>query len=179
MFTACEIPKRPVACDVGIYPLDQIGIDRICILETLRAKFPNENVLCVSLGTAVTVEFLSSAGVYSGGYIGAGIQMKLDALSEKTGLLPRLSFRDLFSLSMLEKPEGEDTVAAMLQSVFYETAGLVEMSIRRFEEKVAKKPILIFTGGDGKLFAEYFSVEYDDKLISQGVRSMVLGGYRD
>ena len=176
LFTAAEIPKRPVAVDVGIYPLNEIGIDRICILEALRNKFPNSNVLCVSMGTAVTVEFLSAEAVYTGGYIGAGVQMKLDALAEKTGLLPRLSFKDLFSLSMLEKPEGADTNAAMLQAVFYETVGLVQVSMQRFEEITKEKPILIFTGGDGKLFSKYFGVEYDDKLISRGVNSMILGG---
>ena len=162
--------------DLNSYPIDQLGIDRLCIIEAMKALYPRENVVCVSIGTAMTMEVVFSDGKYQGGYIGAGPRMKLDALHEKTGLLPKLDLADLASINAINEPFGMDTKSAMLKSVFSEIVGLVELSLKNIEEKTKQKPRLIFTGGDADIFARYFKADYTDGLVCEGIRLMILGG---
>ena len=134
-YSAAEVPKRSVAVDLNSYPIDQLGIDRLCLIEAMKALYPRENVVCVSLGTAMTMEVVFSDGKYQGGYIGAGPRMKLDALHEKTGLLPKLDLADLASINAINEPFGMDTKSAMLKSVFSEIVGLVELSLKKYRRK--------------------------------------------
>ena len=175
-YSAAELPKRSVAVDLNSYPIDQLGIDRLCIIEAMKALYPAENMVCVSLGTAMTIEVVFSDGKYQGGYIGAGPRMKLDVLHEKTGLLPKLDLRDLANINAINQPFGMDTKSSMLKSVFFETVGIVESTIKKIEEITDQKHRLVFTGGDGELFANYFKAEYFDGLVNDGIRVMILGG---
>ena len=68
-YSCAEVPKRSVAIDLSLYPIDQLGVDRLSLIEGLRVKYPNQNVICFSIGTAITTEVITAGGKYKGGYM--------------------------------------------------------------------------------------------------------------
>ena len=111
----------------------------------------------VDAGTAITVDFIDGAGTFHGGAIAAGAQLQLDALSERTCLLPHID---------LQKPGeaiGHNTVEAMQSGVYYGLRGMVRELVEQFAEQVGSFPLVVVTGGDGNLlFRDY---ELIDRVV--------------
>lgn len=65
-----------------------LGMDRLAAAVGAWSIKPGHNLLVVDAGTAITMDFVSSKGVYMGGNIAPGINLRLKALHEYTGALP-------------------------------------------------------------------------------------------
>ncbi len=130
---------------------DMVGIDRLLDAAAANAlRTPGRPAVVVDVGTAITVDFLDSAGVFQGGAILPGIAMSALALHEFTDLLPRLEMNEL-----LEPPEpiGRDTVAAMRSGLYWGALGAVLELSRRMADASATEPEIFLTGGAGKQVA--------------------------
>ncbi|MCS6895955.1 MAG: type III pantothenate kinase [Bacteroidia bacterium] len=75
----------------------QLGPDRAAQLTAVweSGTFP---AIIISLGTACTMDYIDAHGVHQGGIITPGINLRLRALSEKTGRLPLVSAAPLHTL---------------------------------------------------------------------------------
>ena len=82
----CPSTKLPIK--IGYATPQTLGCDRVAAAVGASVLFPNANVLIVDVGTAITVDFLSSDGVYQGGVISPGPEMRAKALNTFTGKLP-------------------------------------------------------------------------------------------
>ena len=67
-----------------------LGTDRLAAVVGAQALYPHTDVMVVSAGTCMTVEHLTAAGEYLGGSISPGLDMRLRAMHEYTGKLPRV-----------------------------------------------------------------------------------------
>ncbi len=177
----CPVPKRPLRVDFSQYRLDQLGIDRIALVEAGRHLYPAQNLILLSAGTAVTVEVLSAEDVYWGGYILSGLQTRLDALHEKTSKLPLLRLADLYDPQSLygEKLLGEDTSTAILRGVLREITWMMQGLKRDLAEKDPSRSWQVcVSGGGAELLSKLLDVPCQPSLILKGVRLFVLGGLR-
>ena len=125
---------------------EKTGVDRVI---NIAAAYEQMGKACVVVdaGTAITVDCCNDNGDFLGGAIAPGVSMMLDALHEKTALLPRVEFEvptDVF---------GKTTREAILEGVYYGVRGMVKELVEQYALKLGQWPEIIATGGDAaKLF---------------------------
>ena len=135
----------PIALD---YNRATIGTDRIAAaVGAVEMYGADKSILVVDAGTAITLDFID-CGVFRGGNISPGVDMRLEALNEKTATLPLCSPKALDAVApQLGHSTDEAIVFGVMEGVFYEVKGYIDA----FVEKNADL-LTIFIGGD----AEYF-----------------------
>lgn len=122
-----------------------IGLDRLAAVAGAVILYPNENLLIIDAGTAITYDFVNSKNEYLGGNISLGINMRFKALNTFTKRLPLIEPSLEFSLV------GETTVDAIkngvLNGVVHEVDGLISEGEVKFSNLR-----VVFTGGDTYFF---------------------------
>jgi type III pantothenate kinase len=103
---------------------------------------------------------------YLGGMILPGLEISLDALYQKTALLPKIK---------LNRPKefiGRDTKNSMLSGIVYGFAGLADNLVTRIKNKIGKQSQVIATGGNISLIGQYC------RRIDKRDRNLTLKGLR-
>src|SRR6476469_1195522 len=67
----------------------EIGADRLVNAVAIRERFGGP-AICVDFGTAVNFDVVSRAGEYLGGTLVPGVEISLDALTERGAKLPKI-----------------------------------------------------------------------------------------
>jgi type III pantothenate kinase len=143
----------------------EIGADRLVNSVALRDRFDGAAV-CVDFGTATTFDIVSAAGEYLGGVILPGIEISLDALTERGAKLPKID---------LAEPRGvigKSTVDAIRSGILFGYAGAIDRILRRIEAELGETLEVIATGGLSSRivpFCEHIA-EVDDLLTLTGLR---------
>ena len=65
-----------------------LGQDRLAAAVGAKSLCPNENLLIIDVGSAITYDFVSEAGEYIGGNIAPGLKMRFTMLQRMTKKLP-------------------------------------------------------------------------------------------
>ncbi len=138
---------------------DTLGIDRVINAFGVR-EFYSENAVVVSCGTALVVDLLKG-GIFKGGFITAGMGLKLKALYEFTEGIP------LYSLKKIRTDYGSDSEEAVLGGIITEVLALID----RCKDRWGVDEVII-TGGEGWLIEE--TGIYDSLLSHKAL--MKLGG---
>ena len=60
---------------------NKLGKDRIAAMVGARKLFPEKNLLVVDIGTCITMDVLTNDGIFLGGRISPGIQLRYKSLS--------------------------------------------------------------------------------------------------
>lgn len=124
-----------------------LGSDRIAAVVGARAEHPGKNLLIIDAGTAITYDFLSADGVFHGGNIAPGKQMRFQALHDFTQRLPLINEKGKAPVT------GTDTETAIRGGVMRGIAYEIKGYIADYKEKYPD--LLVFlTGGDAKLFED-------------------------
>jgi type III pantothenate kinase len=118
-----------------------MGMDRLAAVIGAYDLKPNNDILIIDAGTAITFDILNSFGEYLGGNISPGLEMRFKALHEYTSLLP------LVSDYSVKSEVGVDTISAIqngvINGVKYEIKGVIESFVSKYPQ------LLIFlTGGN-------------------------------
>jgi type III pantothenate kinase len=132
-----------------------LGPDRIAIMAAAFFMYPNKNVLVFDIGTCITIDFLNESGEYYGGNISPGVQLRLKAMHEMTGLLPLSSFE--YQTNSL----GNNTMSALANGVFNGISNEIKGYIDSFNKQY-NNLIIVFTGGDSK----YFEVTQKNEIFA-------------
>jgi type III pantothenate kinase len=140
----------------------QLGSDRWAALIGARHLLGARNALVVVCGTATTVDFLSSAGEFRGGFILPGVGLMLRSLHEGTAALP--------------DAEGEytdfplQTVDAIVSGCQDAQAGAVERIFHRHHGREADLLCLV-SGGAARALAPRLTIPYQlhDNLVLEGL----------
>ena len=106
-------------------------------------------LVVVDFGTAITFDVITKDKEYLGGMILPGLRISLDALWQKTALLPQIS------LSIPGELIGRDTKQSMLSGIVYGVASLTDDLSERIKEKIGRDALVIGTGGDVNLISSY------------------------
>ena len=166
-----EVKKKTILLDLGKYPLQQLGIDRLAFMEGFLAGLqPNKRIsseigILVSLGTATTIDCLRGNGEYMGGVITSGMQMGLKSLHEKTQLLPDIELpiqQDIVDWQMVS-----GTREAMLSGLRLSIEGAV---LKIKQDMSLSEPNcqfrVIVTGGGARFFQKF---QIDEEIILRGL----------
>jgi len=143
----------------------EIGADRLVNAVALRDRFEGLAV-CVDFGTATTFDVVSREGEYLGGSLMTGIEISLEALSERGARLPKIDLAPPRSVI------GKNTVDAIRSGVVYGYAGAIDAILRRIYDELGERASVVATGGLAGLVVPY-SEEIDivdDLLTLTGLR---------
>ena len=132
---------------------ETLGADRIAALAGAFNLFQNENIMIIDAGTAITYDFLIN-GVYEGGNISPGIDIRLKALNAFTDKLPLASINENFA------SPGQTTNDAILSGVVNGTIYEINEYIRTFRKKYINNKIIL-TGGS----SEYIDTKLNNQIM--------------
>ena len=143
----------------------EIGADRLVNAVAVRERFGAPSV-CVDFGTATTFDVVSPDGEYAGGALMTGIEISLDALTERGAKLPKVE------LAAPRSVVGRNTVDAIRSGVIYGYAGAVDAILRRLADELGATLDVIATGGLARLVVPHCEEidEVDDLLTLTGLR---------
>lgn len=127
-------------------PPEKVGQDRL--VNALAAKERGgANAIVVDFGTAVSFDVVKD-GAFVGGVLTPGIGLAMEALHQKTALLP------LVRPDGIRPPViGANTEDAINSGVYYGYIGLVNNILRELMKTYANKPTVFATGGYGAYLA--------------------------
>ena len=143
----------------------EIGADRLVNAVAIWDRYGGPAV-CVDFGTAVNFDIVSGSGEYLGGVLIPGIEISLDALTERGAKLPKID---------LAPPKGiigKSTVEAIRAGVIYGYAAAVDGIVRRLKAELGDELDVIATGGLAEHVVPYSEEidEVDDLLTLTGLR---------
>jgi type III pantothenate kinase len=143
----------------------EIGADRLVNAVAIRERFEGSAV-CVDFGTATTFDVVSNGGEYLGGALMTGIEISLEALSERGARLPKID------LAPPKSVIGKNTIDAIRSGVVYGYAGAIDAILRRLYDELGERAQAIATGGLAGLVVPYAEEldEVDDLLTLTGLR---------
>ncbi len=142
----------------------EIGPDR---LVNAVAGYDKVGGACVvvDFGTAVTHDVVSATGEYLGGVIFPGVEISLEALTERAAALPKIDLTEPRGIL------GKSTVDAIRSGVLYGYAGMVDGILARLRRELGEARA-IATGGLAGAVVPYCEGidEVDDLLTLTGLR---------
>jgi type III pantothenate kinase len=128
----------------------------------------------VDVGSAITVDLVSPAGVFLGGAILPGIAMSARAMNSFTDLLPRV---DMSELAAPPPAVGTATDPAMRSGLFWGAVGAIRQLIERMAFEVGGDPEVFLTGGAAPAVAELLGphARHVPNLTLSGIALAALG----
>jgi len=143
----------------------ELGADRLvnAIAAYERVGGP---CIAVDFGTAINYDVVSGEGEYLGGVISPGIEISLEALSQRAAALPKID---------LGRPRalvGKTTIDAIRSGVVYGYAAMVDGMIGRLRDEMGEATEVIATGGLAASIVPYCEMidDVDDLLTLTGLR---------
>ncbi len=136
----------------GYSTAQTLGMDRLAGAVGAAAIFPNEDILIVDFGSAITIDFVEGGEVFRGGNISPGASLRFKSLNQFTNKLPLCTLDD--SKSGLCSSDTESAIkSGIVKGITYEIEGY----INKYKEKHPNINI-IFTGGDAKYFGNKLKI---------------------
>lgn len=128
-------------------------------------------LIVIDMGTATTMIVLDETGSFIGGSISPGVKISLDALTERTALLPGLQ------LDQPQKAIGRNTIDCMRSGIMLGAACMLDGMVERMEAELGRKTTVVITGGIAKFIAPlcHTPMIYDKDLLIKGLIAL----YRD
>jgi len=145
-------------------PVD-VGADRIANAVAAKEIYGVPCVI-VDMGTATTFDVISSKGEYLGGVIAPGMEVSAKALFRSTA--------KLFNVELKKPPSviGDTTTYSIQSGIFWGVIGQVDYILKKIEEQLKEKPILIATGGLSRIIIKNSSYKFihDLDLTLKGLK---------
>ncbi|MFI3294936.1 MAG: type III pantothenate kinase [Rikenellaceae bacterium] len=147
-----------------------LGADRLAAAIAAAADYPNQELMIIDLGTAITIDFVSKQGVYLGGNISLGYSSRLIALHDQTGRLPLLKTPTESHPDLIGNSTNTAMEHGVFNSVLYELEGYISRN---------PKKIIIFTGGEAKYFVKLIksTIFVDYQLVPRGLNLVIEYNY--
>lgn len=148
----------------------QTGADLV-VADVAALREHKPPLIVIDMGTATTMSVLDKNGAHIGGCIIPGVKISLDALTDKTALLPGLQ------LDQPKRAIGRNTIDAMRSGIMLGTACMLDGMVERMEAELGCKTTVIATGGIAKFIVPMCKTPmiYDKDLIIKGLAAL----YRD
>lgn len=145
----------------------EVGSDRIANAIAAMAQFPNQPLIIMDFGTAITFCAVSAKREYCGGVIIPGVRLAMESLQAKTAKLP------IVEIIKPEAINGRSTITSIQSGLYHGTVGACREIIQKLQkEQFSEQPALtIATGGFATLFEDegLFTIQAPD-LVLQGLR---------
>ncbi len=167
-------PGLKTGLNIRVENPSQTGADLVVgSVAALREHKPP--LIVVDMGTATTMSVLDDSGALIGGCICPGVKISLDALTERTALLPGLQ------LDQPRKAIGRNTIDCMRSGIMMGNACMLDGMIQRMEEELGQKATVVATGGIAKFVVPLCRTPmiYDGDLLLKGLAALYHDNHRD
>jgi len=163
-------PGLKTGLNIKIENPAQTGADLVvgCVAALREHKPP---MIVIDMGTATTMIVLDEKGALIGGSISPGVKISLDALTDRTALLPGLQ------LDQPKRAIGRNTIDCMRSGIMLGNACMLDGMIERMEAELGQKTTVVITGGIAKFVIPMCKTPmvYDKDLLLKGLAAL----YRD
>ena len=163
-------PGLKTGLNIAIDNPSQAGADLVvgCVAALREHKAP---MIIVDMGTATTMIVVDKNNAMIGGCIMPGVKISMDALTDRTALLPGLQ------LDQPKRAIGRNTIDCMRSGLMMGAACMIDGMIDRMEQELGYKTTVIATGGIAKFVLPMCDHEiiYDKDLLVKGLAAL----YRD
>lgn len=157
-------PGLKTGLNIKVENPSQTGADLVagCVAALREHKAP---LIVIDMGTATTIVVVDKDGAFIGGSICPGVKISLDALTERTALLPGLQ------LDQPKKAIGRNTIDCMRSGIMLGNACMLDGLVERMEEELGYPTTVIATGGIAKFVVPMCKREmiYDKDLLVKGL----------
>ena len=163
-------PGIKTGLDIRLENPGQTGADLV-VADVAALREHKPPLIVIDMGTATTMSVLDENGAHIGGCIIPGVRISMDALTERTALLPGLQ------LDQPKRAIGRNTVDAMRSGIMMGTASMLDGMVERMEQELGHKTTVIATGGIAKFIVPLCKTPmiYDKDLLIKGLAAL----YRD
>lgn len=163
-------PGLKTGLNIKVENPSQTGADLVVgSVAALREHKPP--LIIIDMGTATTMTVLDENGALIGGCICPGVKISMDALTDRTALLPGLQ------LDQPKKAIGRNTIDCMRSGIMMGNACMLDGMVERMEAELGSKATVIATGGIAKFIVPMCKtpIIYDKDLLVKGLAAL----YRD
>jgi len=168
-----EVSRVAGSLQNGYKDLEQLGVDRWVAAIGAYARYPNVDSVVIDAGTAVTIDWVSSQGVFEGGAILPGLQLMHDSLVGNTA--------GIYSTVLeVNSVIGMSTEECVNSGAFFGLVGAIE---RVVNEIVQSRPHranpcnVLVCGGDAQKLLPRLpgSFNFEPDLIFNGLQVLAPG----
>jgi len=160
-------PGLKTGLNIAIENPSQTGADLVvgCVAALREHQAP---MIVIDMGTATTMIVLDKNSAMIGGCIMPGVKISMDALTDRTALLPGLQ------LDQPKRAIGRNTIDCMRSGLMLGAACMIDGMIERMEEELGYKTTVIATGGIAKFVIPMCRREivYDKDLLVKGLATL-------
>ena len=128
----------PVPLTMAYKTPETLGMDRLAAAVGGNYLFSGSGVMVIDIGTCITYDYVSEEGVFEGGVISPGVELRYKAMHDYTARLPLLTDREADGLI------GVNTRSAMKSGVVNGIVGEIEYMISQFLLKTPDFSSLFF-----------------------------------
>jgi type III pantothenate kinase len=154
-----------VGMKIDYEPLASLGTDRLVNSFAAVEKYRAPCIVC-SIGTATTIDVVTSDHVLRGGVIAPGMKMMASALHTNTAKLPEISVGKPVKLL------GNTTAESIRSGIFNGQVAIINGLVHTIKKDVESGTKVIATGGYAPLIAQHTSIIdiLDEDLLLDGLR---------
>lgn len=157
-------PGLKTGLNIKVENPSQTGADLVVgAVAALREHKPP--MIVIDMGTATTMIVLDETGAFIGGSISPGVKISMDALTDRTALLPGLQ------LDQPRRAIGRNTIDCMRSGIMLGTACMIDGMVERMEAELGRKATVVATGGIAKFVLPMCRTQilYDKDLLLKGL----------
>lgn len=156
---------------------ETLGQDRLAAAVGAKSICPNENLLIIDVGSAITYDFVSAEGEYIGGNIAPGLKMRFTMLQRMTKKLPLVEVEEKELIPLFGKNTRDAIAAGVIRGVAYEVKGYM----RTVREKMPHFRTFL-TGGNAPYILnnvrtsrnEERELHYEKNLVLIGLNNILV-----
>lgn len=160
--------KTPVPLVNQYQTPESLGMDRLATAVAAKKFFPDDPVLVIDAGSAITYDFITSEGCFLGGNISPGMDMRIKALNHFTSNIP------LVEAAWPGNDMGRNTTEAIQAGVAWGIVHEINGYIHRLSEEKDQLKIIL-TGGDAFFFDKKLknSIFVHPDLLVRGLNAIL------
>lgn len=149
-----------IHCDIP----SSVGTDIICACVATHYLYGSPAMI-IDMGTATKLMVVNKAGAFIGVSIVPGVMMGLDALSEKTAQLPKIS------LNVPERIVAKNTADSIKSGAIFGNASMIDGMIDRVNEEIGEVLPVYATGGMSSMVLPHckHKITRDEHLVLKGL----------
>lgn len=164
----------PLPISINYQNKETLGVDRIAAATAAHSLFPESDVLTIQAGTCIVCDLVTQDGVYRGGSISPGLDMRFAALHTFTNRLPLVSYHES------EVEIGNSSETSILSGVFLGLVDEINGAISRYREQFPGIKIIL-TGGNKNILENrikntIFAIE---NLVLTGLYKILIFNAKD
>jgi type III pantothenate kinase len=148
---------------------DSLGADRIAASTAAHFMASGNNTLSITCGTCIIYDYTDKDGLYHGGAISPGIDMRLTALNNFSARLPLIKSRENPMLT------GDDTATSILSGVINGMAFEIDGFIEAYKQENPGLAVFL-SGGNMNYFVKQLknSIFATPNIVLEGLNKILL-----